>query len=151
MLVAFPIAFYTAAFAAYLAYNGNQDPFWFKLALVANGAGVTTALLSAVPGFIDWVNIPGEVPAKRTGFIHLMVHVLALTLFIVCFLMEVNKWDDAQPVLGAAIALTATGVVFTLIGGFLGWTLVQKHHVGIDELKEQPRPASGKPSYGPTI
>ena len=31
MLVAFPVAFYTGALAAFVAYNSNNDPFWFKV------------------------------------------------------------------------------------------------------------------------
>src|ERR1051325_10864773 len=35
ILVAFPIAFYTGALAAFIAYNVNGDAFWFKVGYVA--------------------------------------------------------------------------------------------------------------------
>jgi hypothetical protein len=34
---------------------------------------------------------------------------------------------------GSAVILSIAGLILTLVAGFLGWTLVQKHHVGVDE------------------
>jgi uncharacterized membrane protein len=47
MLIAFPVAFYTASVVCYIAYNSNANPFWFKVALVANIAGVIMAAVAA--------------------------------------------------------------------------------------------------------
>lgn len=132
MLVAFPIAFYTATLVSYIAYSSNQDPFWFKVAVVANIAGVVMAVVAALPGFIDWLFIPKDSSAKKTGLFHMMCNVLALVLYAIVAFTECNKWDDINPTLGLAIPLTLIGFILTLIAGFLGWTLVQKHHVGVD-------------------
>jgi uncharacterized membrane protein len=132
MLVGFPVAFYTATMVCYLVYNANADVFWFKVAYVANAAGVATALLAALPGFIDWLGIPSDVPAKKTGVSHMICNVLALLLFGFCFLQQKDKWNELHPQIGMAIILSVGGFILTLIAGFLGWTLVQKHHVGIE-------------------
>lgn len=132
MLVAFPIAFYTATLVSYIAYSSNQDPFWFKVAVVANIAGVVMAVVAALPGFIDWLFIPKDSRAKKTGLFHMMCNVLALVLYAVVAFTECSKWDDISPTLGPAIPLTIIGFILTLTAGFLGWTLVQKHHVGVD-------------------
>lgn len=136
MLVAYPVAFYTAAVVCYIVYSSNQDPFWFKVAVVANIAGAVMAAVAAVPGFIDWLFIPKDSRAKKTGLFHLVCNVLALALFAIVAFTECKKWDDTNPELGLAIPLTVAGFALTLIAGFLGWTLVQKHHVGVDV--EQP-------------
>lgn len=137
MLVAYPVAFYTATLVCYLVYSGNANPFWFKVAVLANAAGVVMAALAALPGLIDWIAIPADSRAKKTGLSHLVCNVLALACFAVALLTEYKKWDNATPSLGAAIPLAATGFLLTLAAGFLGWTLVQKHHVGVDvERKE---------------
>ena len=132
MLIAFPVAFYTATLVCYIVYSSNQNPFWFKVAVVANIAGAVMAAVAAIPGFIDWLFIPSGSKAKKTGLFHMVCNVLALVCFGVTAWLECPKWDDTNPGLGIAIPLTAVGFILTLTAGFLGWTLVQKHHVGID-------------------
>lgn len=132
MLVAFPVAFYTATLVCYLVYNSNEDPFWFKVGLVANIAGVAMAALAAIPGFIDWLFIPKDSKAKKTGLSHMVCNVLALGCFAVAAWLQCPKWNDARPTLELAIPLAAVGFILTMVAGFLGWTLVQKHHVGVD-------------------
>jgi uncharacterized membrane protein len=137
MLIAFPVAFYTAALVCYIVYNSNMDVFWFKVAYVANAAGVVTALVAAVPGFLDWLFIPAGSRPKRTGLFHMISNVTALLLYGICFLQQQDKWNDPNPDIGMAIVLTGAGFVITLVAGFLGWTLVQKHHVGVDPLRDE--------------
>jgi uncharacterized membrane protein len=139
MLVAFPVAFYTAAMVCFLVYNGNSNPFWFKVALAANIAGVAMAVLAALPGFIDWLNIPAESKAKRTGVAHMSFNVLALVLFAANAYMLYGQWNATQPILRLALPLTIAGFACTLAAGFLGWTLVQTYHVGVSERLGQPR------------
>ena len=132
MLVGFPVAFYTAALVCYIVYSNNGDPFWFKVALLANVAGVVMAAVAALPGLIDWLNIPSNVKAKKVGRSHMICNVLALISFGAAAFFECGKWNDAAPTLGPAIPLSVVGFVLTLVAGFLGWTMVQKHHVGVD-------------------
>src|SRR5687768_1773404 len=132
MLVAFPVAFYSATLACHIVYHVNENPFWFKVGVVANIAGVVMAVLAALPGFIDWLYIPSDSGAKKTGLFHMVCNALALVLFGIVAFTACKKWDDLDPVLGWAIPLSAAGFILTLIAGFMGWTLVQKHHVGID-------------------
>ena len=137
MLVAYPIAFYTATFVCFLVYGSNHDSFWFKVAYVANAAGVVMAVVAAVPGFIDWaIGIPNKTKAKTTGLIHLLFNVTALLLFAINLYMQTGKWNEAQPDSGPAIWLTLLGVIVTVAAGFYGWTLVQRHHVGVGPLTE---------------
>jgi uncharacterized membrane protein len=126
------VAFYTAALVGYIVYGNNADPFWYKLAYVANVAGAVMALVAALPGFIDWLNIPSGSQPKRTGVSHMICNVLALGLFATNAWMQCKQWAEAQPTLGLSIPLTGVGFALTMVAGFLGWTLVQKHHVGID-------------------
>jgi uncharacterized membrane protein len=137
MLIAFPVAFYTSAFICYIVYGSNENVFWFKVAVAANIAGVAMALLAAIPGFIDWLFIDKNTRAKQTGLAHMLLNVSALLCFGVAAWIESPKWNSVNPELGAAIPLTAIGFLLTLIAGFLGWTLVQTHHVGVDEGVEE--------------
>lgn len=153
MLVAFPIAFYTAAFGAYVYYGyGPRPVFWFQLAYYANVAGVITGVIAAIPGFIDWAfGIPPGHPAKKTGLAHLLLNVAALTFFTLSAVYNSAEVDLENPQAGFGIFLGAFGMVFTLVGGFLGWKLVGVHHIGIEPTTEQERVDYAATTYTPGL
>src|SRR3954453_13800547 len=97
MLIAYPVAFYTATLACYIAYSSNHDVFWFKAGYVANLAGIVMAALAALPGFMDWLNISANSKAKKTGMFHLLCNVVALVLYAVCFFIQKDKWNNTNP------------------------------------------------------
>jgi uncharacterized membrane protein len=138
MLVAFPIAFYTATVATLLAYVGTHETFWFRVAMVANLAGIVTALVAVIPGAIDLFALPQGSRARVTGLKHAGFNLLATGLFAVSAVLLYRAWShrvmvDGEYVFDATIPL-AMGVVAwvsMIIAGSLGWTLVQTHHVGI--------------------
>ena len=140
MLVGFPVTLYCATLACFLAFALGADPFWFRVGVYSNLAGVVLAAVAAVPGFIDWAfGIPTGNPAKSTGLIHMAANVVALLLFAANLSLVWGHRLDALPPVGWSVALPAAGVAFTLVAGFLGWRLVQKHHVGVELSKEQER------------
>src|SRR6478735_1307396 len=140
MLVGFPVAFYTGTLVAFIVYAATKNVFWFHLAGVVNWAGVVTAALAAVPGLIDWATgIPRASAAKKTGLIHMGLNVASLLLFLISAVATLNHWDNLMPSADGQLALSAIGVLLTLPAGFLGWSLVQDHHVGVQLSSEQER------------
>jgi len=136
MLLAYLIVIYITTLVCYIVYNYNEDVIWFKTAYIANISGVIMAAITALPGFIDWLNIPAESRAKKTGFFLLFCNVFALILFELCFLLQENKWNEPLPGTSLAIPLTAGGFILTSIAGFLGWKSLQKQLVEIEALTE---------------
>lgn len=140
MLVAFPVAFYTATLVSFIVYASNEDPFYYRLATVANWAGVITAVAAALPGFIDWATgIPRRTAAKKTGLIHMGLNVTALLAFLISAMIASERWDQVLPSSGTNVVFSAIGLLLTLPAGFLGWSLVQDHHVGVQLSPEQER------------
>ena len=140
MLVAFPITFYTSTLITFIVYAATMNRFWYSVACVANWAGVVTAAVAAVPGLVDWATgIPRRSPAKRQGLIHMALNVTALLAFLINAVIATNRWDEVLPPGGTGIVLSAIGVLLTLPAGFLGWSLVQDHHVGVQLSPEQER------------
>lgn len=140
MLVGFPVAFYTGTLVAFIVYATTMNVFWFHLAGIVNWAGVATAAVAAVPGLIDWATgIPRSSAAKKTGLIHMALNVASLVLFFISAVTASNHWDDVLPSVDGHIALSALGVILLLPAGFLGWSLVQDHHVGVKLSNEQER------------
>jgi uncharacterized membrane protein len=135
MLVAYPIAFYTATLVAYVVFVlwSSGDYAWMKIAIAANGAGVVMAAVAAVPGFVDWATgIPSGSPARRHGLIHMALNVVALVLFLINLIVHLGAWNHTihpHTAVGAVLALL--GLLCTLGAGFFGWTMVQDDHVGV--------------------
>src|SRR4051794_26297984 len=148
MLIAYPIAFYTATLVAYIIYAANDGPFFFKAAVAANIAGVVMAAITALPGFIDWaVGIPSGTPAKSHGLTHMLLNVTALVIFIINAIIHTGNWDKPSGT-GSGIILALIGVLCTVGAGYFGWTMIQNDHVGVELTPEQQRLESGAQSAG---
>jgi uncharacterized membrane protein len=129
---------YTATLAGFIVYAARGNLFWLKLTIAANVIGVGMAVVTALPGFLDWLlGIPSGTPAKRTGLLHMGVNVAALALFAVTLGVYASYWNGPPESATLGIILSALGIGITLVAGWLGWTLVQDHHVGVKLTEEQ--------------
>lgn len=137
MLIAFPVAFYVATVVTLLAYVATGNAFWYRVAMWSNIAAVVMAVVAALPGLIDLLSLPRRSRARATGIRHAAFNVLALVLFTISAVIlyrNVQGADDlAAGTLNTAAPLTLSilGVLSTLAAGWLGWNLVQTHHVGV--------------------
>jgi len=138
MIVAFPIAFYTTTVATLLAYAGTLEAFWYRVAMVANIAGIITAAIAVIPGAIDLYALPKGSRARETGLQHAGFNLASTGLFAITALLMYRGWThrvmvDSEYRFDASIPLAMSVVAWVsmVIAGSLGWTLVQTHHVGI--------------------
>jgi uncharacterized membrane protein len=138
MLVAFPIALFTATIALELAHIGTQDSFFYRAAMLANIAGVVMGLVAAIPGAIDRSALPKVSRARDLATQHALFNLLTIALYAVSATMLYLGWShrmmvDGEWALDARIPLAfdMIGFVAMVSAGMLGWTLVQTHHVGI--------------------
>lgn len=140
MLIAFPVAGYVGALASFAVYAANGHLFWLNAAIGLSVAGVGGALLAALPGLIDWaLGIPRDSAAKMIGLAHAALNVTALGLFGAVIGVYVTDWNGPAVGVTLGIVLSAIGVAATIAAGFLGWTLVQDYHVGVQLAPEQER------------
>jgi uncharacterized membrane protein len=141
MVIAYPVAFYTATLVGFVIYGATGDHFWLKLTIAANVAGVAMAVVATVPGFLDGLlAVPRGSEPSRTGLFHMGLNVTALVLFVISLIAYVGQWN-ATTGSGATlgIVLAAVGVSATVGAGFLGWSLVQDHHVGVKPVRDTSR------------
>jgi uncharacterized membrane protein len=157
MLVAFPIAFYTATVAMLLAYVGTLEAFWYRVAMIANIAGIITAAIAVIPGAIDLYALPATSRARAAGLKHAGFNLLATALFGVTALLLYTGWShrtmvDGEYLFDATIPLAMSVVAWVsmVIAGSLGWTLVQTHHVGIKPALVHADVPSREPEPGRT-
>jgi uncharacterized membrane protein/nitrite reductase/ring-hydroxylating ferredoxin subunit len=129
-LIPFPFAFLTGAFAFDLAGQLADRPAWWTTGAHLALAGIATALLAAVPGFIDYVKtVPPNSTGKRRATKHMAVNLIAVGLIAIAWWVR----GDATAEPGATIlGLEGVGVALLAAGGWMGGTLVNRNQIGVD-------------------
>ncbi len=127
MLIPFPFAFITGAFvfdaAAWLC---GWPQGWITGGHLA-AAGVLTALIAAVPGFVDYrFTVPPQSSGRRRAFRHMLLNLSAVGLVAAAWLLR-----DAIGA-GPVVAAEGLGTVLLMIGGYMGGTLVNRNQIGVD-------------------
>lgn len=141
MLVGFPIAFYTTTFVGFLVYQTmSPDIFWYKLGYFSNFAAIGTALVTAIPGVIDWsLGIPNGTSAKKKGLTHMILNLITLGLYSVNAYLISGTWDNPILGLGTTLFLSAVGLLILMGAGYYGWEMIGRYKVGVDLSQEQER------------
>ena len=135
MLIPFPITFLVSALLTDIAYVWSQEAMWAYASWWLIAAGIVSALLAALFGFIDFF---GERRIRRlkTAWYHMVGNLLAVVLSIVNFL--VHNRDGAIAVIPTGITLSAIVVLLLLFNGWMGGHLVFRHGVAVRPIEEEP-------------
>ncbi len=130
MLIAFPIAFGTAAPLADLAGLLGDWPHLWMLGAYASIATVVTGLAAGVPGFVDYLFVvPPKSSAATRAIYHMVVNLVALGIMAASWAFR--DWETFQP-RNLAVALEFGSIAFMSVGGWLGGTLVYRNQIGVD-------------------
>ena len=145
MMIAFPLGLLGTAAIFDLIYMASSNAGWTQAAFYMIVAGCVSGLLAAVPGALDWWNIPRRTRAKRIGLWHGIGNVVVLALFFASWLMRYP--DPAAPPM-RALALGFVGLGTALVTGWLGGELVDRLGVGVDEGAnlDAPNSLTGQPA-----
>ena len=143
-LVSLPIGLLTFSLVADLVRWLGGGSVWRDLAFYTLGAGILSAVIAAVPGFIDYLTITDA----RVGDIavaHMVAMLVVLGVFASSFWLRWIGTLSALPV-----ALSVLGVALLGVGAWLGGEMVFVHGQGmatqprrkIDSREETGRPRS---------
>ena len=143
MLVPFPIAFFTSTLACAIVYISTKNVFWFKIEFIANCAGVVMAIAAVLPGAVDWLVIPMEQEAKVTGMKHMLANAVSVALFGANAGVSYSYYNDPNPPYQYGVLLSSFGFLLMLYAGYMGWKMVQTHHVGVDISSKEDVPQIG--------
>ncbi|MBW3663333.1 MAG: DUF2231 domain-containing protein [Actinobacteria bacterium] len=123
-------AYTVATIAVVLGWAGWKEELMAGAGFVAVIVGLGAALPTAVTGLADFLKIPNDSGARRTGWLHLAIMVTATLLFaLAAILLYPGYLDEGVPP-GAAIATIIAFVVLTA-GGWVGGSLAYVHGVRV--------------------
>jgi len=101
---------------------------WRQVAFYTMAGGIITALIAAVPGFIDLLSI-NQPKLKRIGIFHMIINLVVVGLYVINLLLRRGGLTE-EP---TPIILSGIGVVLFGISGWLGGELVHRYRVSVDE------------------
>ena len=130
MLITFPFALWTGAliFDA-LGVALDDTKLWIAGFYMLVG-GCVGAVLAAIPGVIDlFGSIPPHSSARRRGYLHGGMNVLALLLFAYVAIRRGGALDRPD---NTILLLEFAGVLGIMFSGWLGGTLVYRNQIGVD-------------------
>lgn len=136
MLVPFPIAFLVGALLTDIAYVKSQFAMWAYASSWLIGAGIVSALLAAIFGFIDLLG-ERRIRALRIAWFHMIGNLTVVVLSILNF--AVHMRDGAMAVIPLGITLSAIVVLLLVFTGWLGGHMVYRHGVGMRPIDEEDR------------
>src|SRR5205823_13589587 len=143
MLVHFPIGLFLlsllldlASLALPSAPDLVRDSFYAML------LGVITALIAAVPGFVDYTDIRSDHPAKRTATVHLTLNLIVVALYGINLGVRSSSLVDPK-IQMVPMILSFIGVALLSVSGYLGGRLVYDDGIGVGRHKRRtPTPES---------
>lgn len=127
-LIPFPFAFLTGAFVFDAAGWLFSVPSWWATGGHLAAAGVITALVAAVPGFVDYLyTVPPRSTGKQRATRHMLINLSAVGLMAVAWLTRCA----AAPA-PAVIGLELIAVALLFVGGWMGGVLVSRNQISVD-------------------
>ncbi len=129
-LVHFPIAFLIGAFGFDLAGYLAANPSWWTIGYYLALLGVITALVAALPGFLDYFfTVPPRSSGKRRATWHMVLNLAVVALYAAALWIRGDSVTAPGP---AVLVAEGVGTVLLSISGYLGGILVARNQIGVD-------------------
>jgi uncharacterized membrane protein len=155
--VVFPLAFYPQAAVAEVVYQiqravgySNTDyllnfdvGFWWRAGFWMLLIGLLGHAAAALPGFIDWLNIPNAAPAKDKATFHLIVAIFLAGIAVMALLLlnlgeppaQLRFPEELALLVGVGLNLF-NGFILATYQGWLGGELVYRHGIGVERTDD---------------
>jgi nitrite reductase/ring-hydroxylating ferredoxin subunit/uncharacterized membrane protein len=127
-LIPFPFAFLTGALVFDVVGWALGRPALWTTGTHLAIAGVLTALVAAVPGFVDYFyTVPPRSTGRQRATRHMLLNLSAVALMLVAWLLR----PQDSPALGI-IALEIVAIALLVMGAWMGGVLVTRNQISVD-------------------
>lgn len=128
MLVPFPIVCFVGTLVTDIAYAATADTMWADFSAWLVSIGLIMGVLAAIAGLIDFLS-NRRIRAQKPAWPHMLGNIVVLVLSF--FNMLVHTRDAWTSVVSTGLILSAIVVLILPITGWLGWSMVYRHGVGV--------------------
>ncbi len=130
MLIPLPIGLWIFSLAADIIYRAGGNASWSTVAYYSMAGGIVGAIVAAVPGFLDYLDL-GPSRVKQIAMQHMLLNVAALVLYIINFTIR----GGGNPNAATPFVLSIIGVLGIIVSGWLGGHMVYVHGMAVDETE----------------
>lgn len=128
MLVPFPIACFVGALITDITYWRTANIMWSDFSSWLIAAGLLMGGLAALAGLIDFIS-NRAVRMQSPAWPHMIGNVIALVVALFnAFVHSHDAWTSVVP---TGLILSAIVVAILLFTGWMGWSMVYRHRVGV--------------------
>lgn len=128
MLVPFPIACFVGTLLTDIAYWQTANVMWVDFSDWLVTVGVILGWLAAIVGLVDFLG-NRLIRATPPAWWHVIGNFVVLVLATLNMLVHTrDAWTAVVP---WGLALSAATVVILLFTGWMGWSMVYRHRVGV--------------------
>ena len=136
ILVTIPIGSWVASIVFDLIAFVAEDPTPYVVAArILILIGIVGAVLAAVWGFLDYLQLAAGTPARRTATIHMILNLGVTVLFVINLLVRLAQDDDEPSVIGFVLSLL--GLAALGVSGWLGGKLAYRYGVRVADERTQ--------------
>lgn len=137
MLVHFPIGLFLLSFILDLVNLApSPRPLLVPAAFYAMLLGIITALLAAVPGFVDYTDIRRDHPGKNTATLHMGLNLVAVALYGINLWLRIPTLANSK-VGSTPLVLSLIGIGLLSASGYLGGRLVYDEGIAVGRHKRR--------------
>ena len=135
MLVHFPIGFLVLSFLLDLVSLAFPEvPGLLRGSFYAMLLGIITALLAAVPGFVDYSDIRRDHPGKATASRHMILNLMVVAIYGINLWIRSSALSDSKISL-PPLLLSIAGIGLLSISGYLGGRLIYGEGIAVGRHK----------------
>jgi uncharacterized membrane protein len=128
MLVPVPIVCFVGALLTDITYFVTKEMMWADFSAWLLVVGVIVGVLAACAGLVDFLG-NRSIRAQAPAWPHMLGNVLVLVLsFFNALIHTRDAWTSVVPV---GLILSVIVVLILPITGWLGWSMVYRHGVGV--------------------
>ena len=128
MLVPFPIVCFVGALVTDIVYWRTAEMMWSDISAWLLLIGLILGVLAAIAGLVDFLS-NRLIRAQTPAWPHMLGNLLVLLLAL--FNTMVHTRDAFTSVVPTGLILSVLTVLIVPVTGWLGWSMVYRHGVGV--------------------
>lgn len=119
-----------------IATAGGGGNAMLRTSFACIAGGLLVATLAIPTGLAEFVEIKPGRPARRIGVYHMILNLIATTLFAINLWLRWNNWRDAWTVTPLQLTLSVLGVLVLFVSGYLGGRLAYDRGIGVGRMSK---------------